>query len=135
MGVGGVILLVLYLLRGGNPADLERTLQSGEPSEGAGPQRELTQRETEMGDFVSVILADTEDLWTEQFRRMGRQYSPPRLVLFSGSVESACGYAGSSVGPFYCPGDGKVYIDLDYFEDMQRELDGKLDIVFTGLNP
>lgn len=127
VGVGGVVLLILYLLLGGNPADLERTLQSGEPAGGAGPQRELTQKETEMGDFVSVILADTEDLWTEQFRRMGRQYSPPRLVLFSGSVESACGYAGSSVGPFYCPGDGKVYIDLDYFEDMQRELGAEGD--------
>jgi uncharacterized protein len=126
-GLGGVVLLVLYLLLGGNPADLSRTLQAEQPAAGAQSGTELSREQTEIGDFVSVVLADTEDLWTSQFRQMGRQYRPPHLVLFSGSAESACGYAGSSVGPFYCPGDEKVYIDLDYFADMQRELDAPGD--------
>ena len=75
-----------------------------------------------MGDFVSVVLADIEDTWIAQFKAMGKTYREPKLVLFSGGVESACGTAGSSVGPFYCPGDSKVYLDLAFFEDMQRTL-------------
>jgi hypothetical protein len=75
-----------------------------------------------MGEFVSVVLADIEEVWKEQFRQSGNEYREPRLVLFSGQVDSACGYNSSAVGPFYCPGDENVYLDLTFFEDMQREL-------------
>ena len=69
--------------------------------------------------FVSVVLAETEDVWHETFRRMGRTYQAPTLVLFSEAVQSACGIAGSAVGPFYCPSDGKVYLDLSFFEELR----------------
>ena len=70
-------------------------------------------------NFVAVVLAETEDVWHETFRKMGRTYQPPRLVLFSRAVESACGVAGSAVGPFYCPPDHKIYLDLSFFEDLR----------------
>ena len=70
-------------------------------------------------NFVAVVLAETEDVWQEAFRKMGRTYQAPTLVLFSGAVESACGIAGSAVGPFYCPYDHKIYLDLNFFEDLR----------------
>jgi predicted metalloprotease len=73
----------------------------------------------ELRDFVAVVLAETEDVWHEAFRKMGRTYQAPTLVLYSGAVESACGMAGSAVGPFYCPYDHKVYLDLSFFEDLR----------------
>ncbi|MEM3059816.1 MAG: neutral zinc metallopeptidase [Methanomassiliicoccales archaeon] len=76
--------------------------------------------EDELRDFVAVVLAETEDVWHEVFRKMGRTYQPPKLVLFSGAVQSACGMAGSATGPFYCPYDHKVYLDLSFFEELQR---------------
>jgi predicted metalloprotease len=72
-----------------------------------------------MADFVSVVLADTEDTWHNLFRQMGRTYVDPKLVLYSGAVESACGFARSAVGPFYCPADQKLYIDLSFYEDLK----------------
>jgi predicted metalloprotease len=73
----------------------------------------------DLRDFVAVVLAETEDVWHEAFRKMGRTYQAPTLVLYSGAVESACGMAGSAVGPFYCPYDRKVYLDLSFFEDLR----------------
>jgi predicted metalloprotease len=72
-----------------------------------------------LADFVSVVLADTEDTWNEVFRRGGAQYVEPTLVLFSGAVQSACGFAQAAVGPFYCPADQKVYIDLSFYQDLR----------------
>ncbi len=79
---------------------------------------EMTEREKEMGDFVSFVLADTEDTWNAIFRASGSTYQEPTLVLFSGRVNSACGMASAAVGPFYCPGDQKLYIDLSFFQDL-----------------
>jgi predicted metalloprotease len=76
----------------------------------------------QLRDFVSVVLADTEDTWRELFRRMGRRYEEPRLVLFSGAVQSACGFAEAAVGPFYCPGDHKLYIDLSFYRDLRDKI-------------
>ena len=73
----------------------------------------------DMRKFVAVVLGETEDVWSEAFRKMGRTYQPPKLVLFSGAVESACGMAGSAMGPFYCPSDHKIYLDLSFFEDLR----------------
>ena len=129
-GLGGVVLVVLYLLFGG---DLSQLVQgSGEtmaPSAQSASAPSATDQE--MGEFVSVVLADIEDVWNEQFQAMGRSYREPKLVLYTGSVDSACGYAGSSVGPFYCPGDEKVYLDLDYFDDMQRQLNFEGDFALA----
>ena len=74
----------------------------------------------QLADFVSVVLADTEDIWHELFRQMGKTYQEPVLVLFSGAVDSACGYAQAAVGPFYCPRDQKVYIDLSFYKDLKN---------------
>lgn len=125
-GIGGVILLVAALFLGIDPALL---LDGGDgtagrqPSVAAGPDR--IDDETE--EFVSVVLADTEEVWRDLFAAMGRDYDDPALVLFSGAVRSACGTATSAVGPFYCPGDEKVYLDTDFFQLLARELGARGD--------
>ncbi|HEX7898586.1 MAG TPA: neutral zinc metallopeptidase [Planctomycetota bacterium] len=110
---GGVSLigLVIALLLGVDPSQL--MLDTGAPSAPAGQRSELER-------FVAVVLADTEDVWHEQFRKRGLSYREPKLAIFTGRVESACGLAGSAVGPFYCPPDEHVYIDLQFFEDLKR---------------
>jgi len=84
-----------------------------------GSNYQPTAKEQEQADFVSVVLADTEDTWGEIFRQSGYQYEEPDLVMFSGRVESACGMASAAMGPFYCPADKKVYIDLSFFDDLK----------------
>ncbi len=87
--------------------------QSAQPAQDTGPQGEQVQ-------FVRRVVASTEDVWTAMFRQMNAHYDPPKLVLFSGAVQSACGTAQSATGPFYCPGDKKVYIDLSFFDELSR---------------
>jgi predicted metalloprotease len=121
LGGVGIVIAILYFLLGGNPGDITQSLQVDQPyATGAGEP--LSEKDRETGEFVAVVLADIEDVWRARFREMGETYVEPKLVLFSGQVDSACGYAGASSGPFYCPGDSKVYIDLSFFEDMQRRL-------------
>jgi len=103
----GIDVLSLFLGGGGVTA-------TGQPS------REFSQQEQQLADFVSVVLADTEDTWGEVFRQQGAVYREPTLVLFSGRVNSACGLASAAVGPFYCPGDQKLYIDLSFFNDLSQ---------------
>ncbi len=121
-GLGGIVIIILYFLLGGNPSDITQSLQIDGPMTAGGAGQPLSEKDREMGDFVSTILADIEDVWRARFKDMGEEYREPHLVMFTGQVESACGYAGASSGPFYCPGDAKVYIDLSFFEDMQRKL-------------
>ncbi len=121
-GIGGLVVVVLLLLLGGNPDEVIQSLQTDGPGSPAATGRPLSETDREMGDFVSVVLADTEDVWQNVFRQTGREYRQPRLVLFTDQVESACGYAGAASGPFYCPGDEKVYLDLAFFDEMQRKL-------------
>jgi hypothetical protein len=131
-GVGGlgIVIAILYFLLGGNPSDVTRTLQVDQPyATGAGEP--LSEKDIEMGKFVSTVLASIEDVWRERFRAEGNTYVAPKLVLFSGQIDSACGYAGASSGPFYCPGDSKVYIDLSFFEQMQRQLNAPGDFALA----
>ena len=119
-GIGFLIIAVLYLLLGGDPAQLVEQLpvDSGpSASTNAGPP---PAGQEEMVDFVSVVLADTEDTWNPVFASIGRQYEEPHLVIFSGQVRSACGMAGSAMGPFYCPADHKLYIDLSFYDELKR---------------
>jgi predicted metalloprotease len=120
-GLGSVVLVVLALLfgvdpgvilSGGDPAPARTETQGG----GAPPADDAGSR------FVRRVLAETEDVWNPVFQQMNRRYQEPRLVLFSGAVQSACGMAQAAVGPFYCPGDQRVYIDLDFLAQMQRQL-------------
>jgi predicted metalloprotease len=118
-GLGTILILIVALLLGADPRQLLEQL----PEEGAGVTRETSRttnpEEEELKKFVSVVLAGTEDVWNEIFKQSGNQYREPVLVLFSDEVRSACGHAGAAVGPFYCPGDNKLYLDLSFFRELE----------------
>lgn len=116
-GIGGIILIVVVLLLGGDPTSLLQNIQTSNQSTTATYSE--TAEEKEQAQFVSVVLAETEDIWHQIFSEYGKTYREPKLVLFTESVQSACGVAGSSTGPFYCPGDEKLYIDLSFFKELQ----------------
>jgi predicted metalloprotease len=118
-GAGLLIMVVLALFFGVDPSMLLQGIaeQQVQPSQRPAVQ---SAAEKELADFVSVVLADTEDTWNPLFAAEGDRYIEPRLVLFSGGVRSACGFAGSAAGPFYCPGDQKVYLDLEFFAQLRR---------------
>jgi predicted metalloprotease len=119
-GAGGIVILVLALLFGVDPRNL---LDQGQTDPGASRQvtQQSGQREDDTKRFVSAVLGSTEDVWTDIFRRSGETYRPPKLVLFTDQVRSPCGIAGAAVGPFYCPGDEKVYLDESFFHDLQSK--------------
>jgi predicted metalloprotease len=119
-GGAGLVILVVALLFGADPRVLlqqVQTLDSTAPTE-----RRADPAEDELAAFSATILAETEDVWHREFQRMGREYVEPRLVLFTDQVESACGLAGAAVGPFYCPGDSRLYLDLSFFRTMHDQL-------------
>ncbi|MGR8918849.1 MAG: KPN_02809 family neutral zinc metallopeptidase [Gammaproteobacteria bacterium] len=121
---GGWVVIVgglLFLWLSGADLGTLLGLSSGTSPQTAGRPVEQSAAERELVDFVSVVLADTEDVWTELFAAgRGKPYAKPRLVLFRGSTRSACGLGQAAMGPFYCPGDQKVYIDLSFFDDLRR---------------
>lgn len=117
-GIGTIIIVLLAMYFGIDPSFL---LQGGAP--GGTPVQQpvsMSPAEDDLRRFVSVVLADTEDTWHDLFRRMGGTYQEPKLVLFSGAVQSACGFAQAAVGPFYCPADQKVYIDLGFYQELKN---------------
>ena len=117
-GLGTIVLVVIALFLGVDPSVI---LQGGGTVTTQPPpvERRADPEQDQLKDFVSVVLADTEDTWREAFRAMNREYRDPSLVLFSGVVRSACGTAQSAAGPFYCPADQKVYLDLEFFRDLR----------------
>jgi len=121
-GVGGLGLLAVVLIGMFLGIDPTVLLQGGPeiqtPSVSVQPGGRPAVKD-DLRDFVAVVLAETEDVWHGAFQKMGRTYQAPTLVLFSRAVESACGIAGSAVGPFYCPSDHKIYLDLTFFEDLR----------------
>ena len=122
LGGGGLLLIVvLSLLTGTNPLDLISGLeQAGGPSTtDSGPERKPPADDPQ-SDFIRAILGDSEDTWSRLFSQGGGTYEPPRLVLFSGAVQSACGQASAAVGPFYCPPDRSVYLDLQFFQELSE---------------
>ena len=115
-GIGGLVLLLLFsALTGQNPADI---INSGEPTETSGTTG--VREDDPQAEFITVVLKDTEDTWTEVFRERGQQYQPPVLVLFTDATQSACGVGQAAMGPFYCPADQKVYLDLSFFHDLDE---------------
>jgi predicted metalloprotease len=120
-GLGTILIVLLFLVMGGNLQDVIQVLDTGSGFTQTGPAQGPLP-DDEMASFVSVVLADTEDVWHRIFRESGRIYREPKLVLFRSYVQSACGYSSAATGPFYCPGDEKIYIDLTFLEDMQRRL-------------
>jgi len=117
-GIGTVLIALVVLLLGGDPSGI---LNQGAATTETG-QYQPTAEEEQLAEFVSVVLKDTETIWGKIFRESGQTYRQPKLVLYSGQVASACGYASASSGPFYCPGDEKVYIDLEFFANLQARL-------------
>lgn len=134
LGIGGlVIAAVITWLMGGNPLSVlsDADVMGMMTDQSQSAAYEPTAEEDELAKFSSQILAGTEDVWTKEFRKMGRTYEPPRLVLFTNSVQSGCGGATSSSGPFYCSADQCVYIDLSFFSQMRQQLGADGDFAYA----
>lgn len=133
-GIGGILLIALItFLGGGDLGDVVQNVASSGVLEQTDPQteRSFSEEEQQLAKFSRQILAATEDIWTEKFQEMGYEYTPPTLVLFTNSVQSACGSASSAVGPFYCSGDQKLYIDLSFFLTMKQQLGADGDFAYA----
>lgn len=134
IGIGGLVVAALITwLMGGNPLSVLNNADLGSiiAGQGASSNYEPTAEEDALAKFSSQILAGTEDVWTKEFKKMGLTYEPPRLVLFTGAVQSGCGGASSSTGPFYCSADQCVYIDLSFFTQMKRQLGADGDFAYA----
>ena len=125
----GIVFIIVFMLLGGDPGQIIN--QSQIINQGGNAPYQQTAEEEELAEFASVVLADTEAVWQDIFYEYGEVYQEPILVLYSGYVQSACGTAGSSTGPFYCPGDNKVYIDLSFFQEMETRFDAPGDFAMA----
>lgn len=131
MGIGGLVIMGLITwLMGGNPLSVLQQADLSSMTQ-AGSTYEPTAEENEIAVFSKKILAGTEDIWTAEFKKLGRVYEAPKLVLFTGSVQSGCGGASSSMGPFYCSADQTVYIDLSFFTQMKKQLGADGDFAYA----
>ena len=135
IGLGGALVVgLIVLLMGGNPSDVVEIagqMMNGTEMTSADPNWQPTAEEEELAHFAKQILAGTEDVWTAIFKQMGREYIPPKLVLFTGSVQSGCGGATAQSGPFYCSADQSVYIDLSFFSSMKSEIGADGDFAYA----
>ena len=113
-GIGGIIIAIIYFFLGGNGNNDGSYLQQQAPQ-----TQEQKASEDNLASFSKVVLAETEDVWSKLFKEQGRNYVEPRMVLFTGSDQSGCGFASAATGPFYCPADSKVYLDLSFFQELQ----------------
>lgn len=120
-GLGTLVIIIIAVLLGADPQQLLRQMPTDAPAppSSQGP-RNTNPQEDELRQFVSVVLGKTEDVWQEIFQQNGKTYREPKLVLFTDRVQSACGLGSAASGPFYCPGDQKVYIDLSFYEELRR---------------
>ncbi|HEU4796256.1 MAG TPA: neutral zinc metallopeptidase [Pyrinomonadaceae bacterium] len=125
-GLGSIVILILALLFGIDPQQLLQQVPE-DPQSQVQTSRPRSTEEEELKQFVSVVLAKSEDVWNDVFRQNGRQYREPTLVLFTDQVRSACGMAGAAVGPFYCPADEKMYIDLGFYEALRQRFEAPGD--------
>jgi predicted metalloprotease len=126
-GLGTIIIALIILLLGGDPSQLLNTMQPGTETE----QVQTTTEEDEMAQFVSVVLKDTETVWGKLFQQWGSEYRLPTLVFFRDQVQSACGFASAASGPFYCPGDEKVYIDLSFCDQLKTKFGANGDFAIA----
>ena len=136
LGIGGIIMVALIAwISGGDPlsAVMQEVQQNsfGGNTEVEEGQREFTEEEQELAKFSTQILAGTEDVWTEIFKQNGAQYQVPKMVLYTGGVQTACGQGSAQMGPFYCSGDQKLYIDLSFFTTMKKSLGADGDFAYA----
>ncbi|MBO4590916.1 MAG: zinc metallopeptidase [Bacteroidaceae bacterium] len=132
MGLGGLVIVALFtLMRGGGLGDVLQQVSNYTYATEDGSTYQPTAEDEELAKFASQILAGTEDVWTAEFKKYGKTYRAPKLVLFSGSVQSGCGGATSSSGPFYCSADESVYLDLDFFKTMKRQFGTAGDFAYA----
>jgi len=118
-GIGSVVVLLIAFFLGIDPRKLLNSGGDAGPAPGTNATRPVNPEEEELRQFTSAVLGSTEDIWGEIFRQQGRQYDVPKLTVFSDRIQSACGLSSAAVGPFYCPGDRKVYLDLSFFRELQ----------------
>ena len=132
-GLITILIIVLALLAGENPLQLLQSIDSGPGIEvpQQAPSTISDEHSDELAAFVKVVLADTEDVWHQQFLDLGMRYQEPVMVLFSGNVESACGLASSATGPFYCPADQKIFIDLSFYQELQNRFNAPGDFAMA----
>ncbi len=135
LGIGGIIIAVLMtLMQGGNLGDVVNVVAqqaAGGITEQPAQGTEFSPEEQELAKFAKQILAGTEDVWTQEFKKMGRTYECPNLVLYTGSTQSGCGMGSASMGPFYCSADQCVYLDLSFFMDMRKTLGADGDFAYA----
>jgi hypothetical protein len=127
-GIGGIVIALLIYFLGGDPSQVMNMQQSA-PQQQQSPEQQA--KDDQAASFVKVVLAETEDVWNRIFTEMNQQYREPKMVLFTGLVESACGNASSASGPFYCPADEKVYIDLSFYDELQHKLNAPGDFAMA----
>ena len=125
-GIGAIVLALVAMYFGVDPSVILNQAGTLAPAQEQ-QQTTFSPEEERLKEFMSVVLADTEDVWGTLFRSSGQPYQPPTLVLFSGAVESACGFAEAAMGPFYCPGDHKLYLDMSFFNDLAQRHDAPGD--------
>ena len=132
-GIGGIIIaLLITWLSGGSLTDvISNVVTQGVVTEQAEGGREFTEEEQELAKFSKQILAGTEDVWAEEFKKLGRTYEPPKMVLYTGSVQTGCGNGSASMGPFYCSADQCLYIDLSFFTSMKQQLGADGDFAYA----
>ena len=118
-GIGTIVIALIAMYFGVDPSVILNQTDQRAPVQ---QQTQFSPEEERLKEFMSVVLADTEDVWGTLFRSAGKTYEQPKLVLFSGQVQSACGYAEAAMGPFYCPGDRKLYLDMSFFNELSKRM-------------
>ncbi len=132
LGIGGLIIVGLITwIMGGNPLDVVTSQLSESTQQQNGTEYVPTEEEDALAVITKQVLAGTEDVWTAEFKKMGLKYTPPKMVLFTNSVQSSCGNASSQTGPFYCSGDQTVYIDVSFFKEMEQKLGAGGDFAYA----
>ena len=132
IGIGGILIYLLISFLGGDPsAVMEQMQQPGATTEYVDDGTDYSQVDAELMTFCKRILAGTEDVWAKEFQKMGRTYNPPKMVIFSDAVSSGCGNATSASGPFYCSADKTVYLDLEFFKSMKKQIGADGDFAYA----
>ena len=131
IGIGGIIIYLIISLLGGDPSAVMEQMQPGTSTEYVEDGKDYSEVDVELMTFCKRILAGTEDVWAKEFQKMGRTYQPPKMVIFSDAVNSGCGNATSASGPFYCSADETVYLDLEFFKNMRKQIGADGDFAYA----